>query len=97
MTAAAGAALSHLLSLHRLGGNISSESDAAIPAAGQRVRDHRRAQSFQPALHGPHELSVGTARPAGYSVLCITCSNLVEAGDDFACQYSQVIDRLIIY
>jgi hypothetical protein len=45
MTAAAGAALSYLLWLHRLGGNISSESDAAIPAAGNAlaiIGEHNR-------------------------------------------------------
>jgi hypothetical protein len=35
-----------------------------------------------------HELWAGTADRASYSSMRITCSNLVEAGDDFGRQYS---------
>jgi hypothetical protein len=88
MTAAAGVALSHRLSPHRLGGNISSESDAATRLLGRRHQGHRQGKSFQLPMHGAHELSAATAGPTSYSVTRITCSNLVKADDDFVSQYS---------
>ena len=47
--------------------------------------------SFRLRMHGRYELTAGTAAFPGHSISRITCSNLVEADDDFDRQYFQVI------
>ena len=49
---------------------------------------------FRVRMHGRYEVTAGTAGLPGHSISRITCSNLVEAYDDFSRQYFQVINGL---
>jgi hypothetical protein len=52
---------------------------------------------FRLRMHGCMEQSAGTPGFPGHFINRFTCANLAVAGDDFVCQYFQVVDGLIIY
>jgi hypothetical protein len=90
MTAAAGAAVSHVLQRRRLHTNFQ-----ANPALQTGLQTSRQA-TFSRSPSGKivpascawaHEVSAGTPGPVSHAVMRITCSNLVEADDDFVRQY----------
>jgi hypothetical protein len=82
------------LSRARLAAGQGSDTDHRR-ISGRRAPDRPSAavaESFQPQMHGSHDLTAGTlARPETFRQR-ITCTANVSADDDFARQYFQVID-----
>jgi hypothetical protein len=90
MTAAAGAALSHIPSQGLPDAILRAISDGKLidPTASQPAWPITDIGNlFRPTLHGAHARLAGTPDTSGHSPTRITCSNLVFTDEDFVCLY----------
>jgi hypothetical protein len=95
MTAAAGAALSHIPSQGLPDAILRANQRWQIDRSDRqsaRVAGHRHWYLFRPTLHGAHARLAGTPDTPGHpSSTRITCSNLVFTDEDFVRLYYQVM------
>jgi hypothetical protein len=72
-------------------GDLSPQKSTSLRQTKRTLRKFVEQDSFRLRVHGRYGLTAGTAAFPGHSISRITCSNLVEADDDFDRQYFQVI------
>jgi len=71
--------------------DLSPQKTASLRQTRRMLRKFVGQDLFRHRMHGRYDLTAGTAGFPGHSISRITCSNLVEADDDFDREYFQVM------
>jgi hypothetical protein len=72
------------------GGSVVAKS-SSLRQTKRTLRKFVDRDLFRLRMHGRYELTAKTAGLPSHCISRITCSNLVEAGDNFGHQYFQVM------